>query len=800
MRKLIIIALALISIEMTAAEPLEIGKKLSNLFLTTEPEYYNPDGYSEQEMKAYNGHYGYNKNVHYAVVSYWVNCLEFARLSGDKALEEALIAKFEPFFGAKQKLCNRRNHVDHTIFGALPLEIYLLNGDERCLKLGLEYAEAQWSEPDPKDCGGAGNPDYDTQLKYYKDGYTPQTRVWIDDMYMINVLQTQAFRATGDYKYIDRAAREMVLYLDKIQNEDGLFYHAVGKNFIWGRGDGWMAAGMPMILKYLRPSDPKFGRIMTGYRKMMAALLYWQRENGLWGQLVNDVDSWEETSCSAMFTYGMLEGVNNGWLDKTKYGAAANRAWEALCNKLDEKGHLKGICVGTGARTERDWYMKRPTINGDPHGQAPMMWICNAKLFKGYVNYDKSKAVTYPLQDPLTFKDGKKVRSAKDWKARRSEILDIFQTEMYGKFPPKPETLVCETIEEGVTLAGYGIRKQVRMWFKSDKTGPSIDWLIVYPRFAKGPVPALISLNYRGNQTILGDPEVTYPKGCWMRKTSSPHKNSFYTDGSDRGLYDGQQGNSIYPLQMILARGYAFVTASYIDVSPDPSVEDDRTQELQRKLSYTGVFDLWAPRDESRKDNITSLGAWAWALSRGLDMLEKDERVDAKKVVVTGCSRLGKAALLAGVSDERFAVTAPVQTGGGGVPLHKHFYGENTHTMSRTFTHWYCRNYDKYCDREADMPFDQHMLLSCVAPRGLLVMGFDEPWFDTEGEYLAVKAASPVWKLLGGKGMPAVSWPEDYDTSAIGPDLGYVRRSQAHGIAAYDWTWMLDFSDRIFSK
>ena len=374
MKRIIFPLLALISISLSAANPVVIGKKLSEQFLTTEPEFYNPAGYGNAT------HYGNRQYVHYATVSYWTNCLEFARISGDKELEDALIAKFEPFFAEKKDLCNRKDHLDYAIFGSVPLEIYLLNGDERCLKLGLEYAEAQWEAPLPSGDGYQGNPSLAQLEAYWKDGYSSHTRIWIDDMYMITVLQTQAYRATGDYKYIERSARQMAMYLDKIQNPDGLFHHAEGMNFVWGRGDGWMAAGMPMLLKYMKQEDPCREKIMAGYVKMMSALLGWQRENGLWGQLVNDPESWDETSCSAMFAFGMLEGVRNGWLPEEPYGASARKAYDALCGMIDENGNLAGVCMGTGARDNREWYISRPKINGDPHGQAPMMWICNNLL------------------------------------------------------------------------------------------------------------------------------------------------------------------------------------------------------------------------------------------------------------------------------------------------------------------------------------------------------------------------------------------------------------------------------------
>ena len=244
---------------------------------------------------------------------------------------------------------------------------------------------------------------------------------------------------------------------------------------------------------------------------------------------------------------------------------------------------------------------------------------------------------------------------------------------------------------------------------------------------------------------------------------------------------------------MILTRGYAFVTACYADISPDPTAEQD-------KYAYQRCFDLWPPRDPARDDNTTSLGAWAWGLMRGMDMIERDSLLDANRVVLTGSSRLGKAALIAGACDERFPVVVPNQTGGGGVPLAKRNFGENITTEVKAFTHWYCPAYKKYAGHEDIMPFDQHLLLACVAPRALLVEGFNEPWFDTKGEFLAVKAASPVWEKFCKTGLPKVEWPDNFDTSAIGPSLGYVRRSEKHGHSAQDWTWMLDFADNIWKK
>jgi hypothetical protein len=296
------------------------------------------------------------------------------------------------------------------------------------------------------------------------------------------------------------------------------------------------------------------------------------------------------------------------------------------------------------------------------------------------------------------------------------------------------------------------------MTFREDGSGPHIDWLILYPAQATEPTPAVISLNYYGNDSI-------------------------YT-----------QKRFPVPMKDILSRGYTYVTACYEDVSPDPDELQDPAEQL--RIARTNMYELWDP------DCTTgSLMAWAWALCRGMDMLEKDPAVDASRVLLTGSSRLGKAALLASAYDRRFAVVALNQTGGGGVPLAKRNFGEYVSSEVEHFGYWWCREFAKYAEKERKtMPFDQHMLLACIAPRPLLVEGFNNPWFDARGEFLALKAASPVWTFLGADGLPDVEFPHSFETQAIGTTLGYVKRKGDHGIMDIDWTWMLDFSDKWLKR
>ena len=215
---------------------------------------------------------------------------------------------------------------------------------------------------------------------YYNDGFTWQTRLWIDDAYMITLVQSQAYRATGDKKYIERAAKEMVLYLDKLQKPNGLFYHAAEAPFYWGRGNGWMAAGMTELLRVLPKSDEHYKRILSGYKLMMSSLLKYQDADGMWRQLIDDTAAWKETSCTGMFTYAMITGVKNGWLNKKLYASAAAKGWLALTSYLNDKGEITAVCEGTGAKNDRDYYLNRKKITGDFHGQAPVLWCASALL------------------------------------------------------------------------------------------------------------------------------------------------------------------------------------------------------------------------------------------------------------------------------------------------------------------------------------------------------------------------------------------------------------------------------------
>jgi rhamnogalacturonyl hydrolase YesR len=326
------------------------------------------------------GHPTPPSSITYPEVCTWYGALTFASASHIPHMKGQLMRRFEPFFGDETNLVPVPNHVDRSVFGAVPLEIYILNGDPRCLKLGKQFADAQWGEP-------FGTNQSPNAASYRAQGLTWQTRMWVDDMFMITLVQVQAYRATGNHDYINRAAKEMIVYLDALQQSNGLFDHAPGVPYFWGRGDGWMAAGMTELLRSLPRDNPDRPRILEGYQKMMAALLRYQDENGMWHELIDDPTAWPETSASGMFAYAFITGVKEGWLDAPTYGPAARKAWLGLTSYLDDNYDLRDVCQGTNRYNPgtdgpdgRAYYLNRQRNVGDLHGQAPVLWCATALL------------------------------------------------------------------------------------------------------------------------------------------------------------------------------------------------------------------------------------------------------------------------------------------------------------------------------------------------------------------------------------------------------------------------------------
>lgn len=299
--------------------------------------------------------------LHYAEACAAVGALTFADVTGNQELLDSLIARYEVLLDPDTDLISRKPHVDMSVIGIIPLQIHLITGEQKWLDLGLTFADRQWANP-------------------REDGLTQETRWWIDDMYMIGMLQMQAFRATGEDVYADRAAREIAAYLERLQQDNGLFFHGPEAPFFWGRGNGWVASALAQVLDALPEDHELRPMIMERYLTMMGSLLRYQSDNGMWRQLVDYPYSWAESSCTAMFSYAMSVGVAHGWLEADEYLPAVENGWAALAAHLDPAGNLREICVGTGQQNDIEYYLARPRQSGDFHGQAPVLWLTGVFL------------------------------------------------------------------------------------------------------------------------------------------------------------------------------------------------------------------------------------------------------------------------------------------------------------------------------------------------------------------------------------------------------------------------------------
>ena len=274
--------------------------------------------------------------------------------------------------------------------------------------------------------------------------------------------------------------------------------------------------------------------------------------------------------------------------------------------------------------------------------------------------YEEADVPDYTLPDPLVMEDGTPVEGPDVWQEqRRPELLRLFEEHVYGPVPEAPEAMRFEVMsEDTAALGGLATRRQVTIHFTEDTSGPKLDVLLYLPNNVPRPVPAFVGLNFFGNHTIHPDSAIALP-ASWVAE-----REGFGVEGNRATEAGRGVRASRWPVERVLSRGYALVTAYYGDLDPD---YDDGFQ--------NGVHPLF--REMGVADSLQSaISAWAWGLSRMLDYLETDPDVDAERVAVIGHSRLGKAALWAGARDERFAVVISNDSGAGGAALARRRYGE----------------------------------------------------------------------------------------------------------------------------
>lgn len=368
--------------------------------------------------------------------------------------------------------------------------------------------------------------------------------------------------------------------------------------------------------------------------------------------------------------------------------------------------------------------------------------------------------------------------SLKEWKkVHRPAIMDFFLTDVYGHYPQKQVTPRFELLEQSdKALGGKAIRKQVAIHLDGMPT--PILLLIYQPAGVKGKVPAFVGMNFKGNHQVNIDPEI-------IISDNAPKGKDLGTD-APRGA-----ASSRWPLEEIVGAGYAVATIYRGDVDPD---HDDGFK--------NGIHPLFYRAGQTKPDaeEWGTIGAWAWGLSRVMDYLEQDKSIDHKRVAVIGHSRLGKTALWAGATDERFAIAISNDSGCGGAALSARKVGETVAKINKSFPHWFCDNYNKYNDNEEALLVDQQGLIALIAPRPVYVASATEDeWADPEGEFFSALYASPVYELYGKKGLAVSSMPKPEQPSIEGY-VGYHIRTGKHDITLYDWQQYIKFANQHFGR
>jgi len=382
-------------------------------------------------------------------------------------------------------------------------------------------------------------------------------------------------------------------------------------------------------------------------------------------------------------------------------------------------------------------------------------------------NYDESKANPYPnLPDPLLLKNGQKVTTAQMWwEQRRPEILEDFQREIYGRTPsqtPKVNWEVASTKSNGTTIT----KQLVGHVDNSSYPLISVNILVTLttPANATGPVPVIMQFfaPFRFRAAATGP-------------ASRP-----------AGFPGGAAGPSWQ--QQVLARGWGYATIN------TASIQADNGAGLT-----AGIIGLCNKGQPRKVDDWGALSAWAWGASRALDYFETDPAVDAKQVGLEGHSRWGKATLVAMAFDQRFAIAYVSSSGEGGAKIHRRNWGELVENVAGTGEyHWMAGNFIKYAGHWDDLPVDSHELVALCAPRPVLITGGTaekgDGWTDTKGMFLAAAGASPVYELLGKKGLGTSEMPP-VETALIDGDVAFRQHNGGH-TDALNWPTFITFASR----
>lgn len=370
-------------------------------------------------------------------------------------------------------------------------------------------------------------------------------------------------------------------------------------------------------------------------------------------------------------------------------------------------------------------------------------------------NYDEAKVPEYTLPAVLKTSQNKIVRNKKDWeRLRRPEILKLFEDNIYGQMPKQFDSLKFSIVKEDKTsMAGRAHLREIAIEAFRKGKSVRINLVLFIPNNVSNPVPAFLLINNRDKDNM--DPTRNIKSDFW-------------------------------PAEVIINSGYAVAAFHVGDLAPD-----------NNDLFMNGVLQLY-PEQFNADNGMRAIGSWAWGASRAMDYFEADPAIDEKRIVLVGHSRGGKSSLWAAAQDQRFAICVTNCSGNTGAALARRQFGERISAINDAFPHWFNTNYKKYNNNENDLPVDQHMLISLIAPRPVYATNASEDlWADPAGTFLSLKNAEPVYALYGLKSTLPPD-PPGIDKPIIISPIAYHNREGKHNLTLYDWNNFIKFADHHF--
>jgi hypothetical protein len=399
------------------------------------------------------------------------------------------------------------------------------------------------------------------------------------------------------------------------------------------------------------------------------------------------------------------------------------------------------------------------------------------------------------MPDVMTLDNGKPVKTLKQWDERREQMKRILEYYAVGLAPPPPGNVKGVEVSSQMLMDGKVKYRLVHLTFGPQES-LSLDIGIFTPAQG-GPFPALVSpsgsppgatplprlaqgANQGRNEDVLLVTGPAAPGAGRDGMAGGPPSGpgSAGANGQRPRMFGPRTAEQIAESNPALAHGFAFVTFNNNDCGEDTTL---RLPDGSWAYRTTRFFPAYPNYDWGL------LQAWAWGASRIVDYLETDSAIDAKKLIITGVSRTGKAALIAGAFDDRWAMVAPVASSGGGTPAYR-FSGstpdrggkEGLTEMVRKYPNWFSPHLHQFWGQPDKLPFDEHWLIALVAPRPLICLeGDHDQNVNQNGVYQSIKAARPAYAFLHATDKLGVSWAD-----------------RPHGMVQGDWDALLAFADK----